>query len=138
MSNPWDNHPNAKYIDSVLASINSNPMEWEMVTDIVKEYEMYDTWAPNKFEGNRATDIILDAVWVATMSDSTYAARAVAWYAIAALIACDDCAHMLDSEPDELRILAKFGVPAATLMIPAASAFKKIKEKDKNEKSFSK
>ena len=61
------------------------------------------------------------------------AARNAAWnaarYAILALVAYDDCAHMLDSEPDDLRILSKLGSNAATLMIPAAIAFKSIREK---------
>jgi len=36
---------------------------------------------------------------------------------------------MLDSEPDELRVLSKLGVGVATLILPAAVAFKLIREK---------
>ena len=78
-------------------------------------------------------DAALDAAryeaWDAALDAAWHAARYEAWDAIAALIAYDDCAHMLDSEPDDLRILSKLGSHAATLMIPAATAFKLIREK---------
>jgi len=68
-----------------------------------------------------ALDVALDAAWSAALD--------AAWSAILALIAYDDCAHMLDSDPDDLRILSKLGSNAATLMIPASIAFKNIREK---------
>ena len=67
--------------------------------------------------------------WNAAWNAARDAAGGAAWRAILALIAYDDCAHMLDSDPDDLRILSKLGVDAATLMIPAAIAFKLIREK---------
>ena len=70
-----------------------------------------------------------DAAWSAARDAARDAVWYAAWHAILALTAYDDCAHLLDSEPDELRILSKFGVDAATLMIPAAMAFKLIREK---------
>ena len=63
--------------------------------------------------------------------DAANAAADAAWGAILALVAYDDCAHMLDSDPDDLRILSKLGSNAATLMIPASIAFKSIREKEK-------
>ena len=75
----------------------------------------------NPYEWDAAYDAALDA--------ARYAALDAAWCAIAALIAYDDCAHMLDSDPDDLRILSKLGSHAATLMIPASIAFKSIREK---------
>jgi hypothetical protein len=105
MNNNWDNLPNAKYIDLVLESLKANPNEWGAARGAAR---------------------------TATL-DAAYAARTAAWNAawdaILALIAYDDCAHMLDSDPDDLRILSKLGSHAATLMIPAAIAFKLIREK---------
>ena len=70
-------------------------------------------------------DAAYDAAWYAARDAAWYAA----WYAVLALVAYDDCAHMLDSEPDDLRILSKLGSHAATLMIHASIAFKSIREK---------
>ena len=59
-------------------------------------------------------------------------ARDAAWNAvrdaILALIAYDDCAYMLDSEPGELAIVAEFGNRNAILLLPACKAFHSIKE----------
>ena len=80
-------------------------------------------------------DLVLASVkanpdeWNAAWNAARDAARLAARDAIAALIAYDDCAHMLDSVPDDLWILSKLGSDAATLMIPAAIAFKLIREK---------
>ena len=102
MTTKWSHLPNAAHIDAVIASVKANPDEW-------------------------------DAAWHAARNAAWYAALDAAWHAagdaILALIAYDDCAHMLDSEPDDLRILSKLGSRAATLMIPAAIAFKLIREK---------
>jgi hypothetical protein len=64
-----------------------------------------------------------DAAWSAACSAAYYAARD----AIVALIAYDDCAYMLDSDPGELEILAKFGNEKAILLLPACKAFAAIK-----------
>ena len=48
------------------------------------------------------------------------------WGAISALIAYDDCAYMLESDVDELRILAALGDQKAILLVPACLAFTMI------------
>lgn len=45
--------------------------------------------------------------------------------AIMALIADDNCAYMLDSDPEELAIIAKLGDPRAILLLPACIRFKR-------------
>ena len=123
MSSAWDHLPNAKYIDLVLASLKANPKEWSAAWEAAWDAAWYAArdaaWYAARYA---ARDAARDTAWTAAM----YAARD----AIAALIAYDDCAHMLDSEPDDLRILSKLGSHAATLMIPAAKAFKLIKDKE--------
>ena len=104
MTTEWSHLPNAAHIDAVLASVKANPDEWSAA------------W---------------DAAWEAALDAAREAAYHAARYAILALVAYDDCAHMLDSEPDDLRILSKLGSHAATLMIPASIAFKSIREKEK-------
>ena len=108
MSTKWSHLPNAAHIDAVLASLKANPNEWGAAWGAARDV---------------ARGAAYDAAWEA--------AGDAAWYAIAALIAYNDCAYMLESDPDELRVLSKLGVDAATLMIPAAIAFKLIREKEK-------
>ena len=47
---------------------------------------------------------------------------------ILALIAWDDCAHLLDSEPEHVKLLAALGVESAILLYPACIVFSKEKE----------
>ena len=62
--------------------------------------------------------------------------REAAWNAVRdsmndtllALIAYDDCAYMLDSDPGELAILAAFGDPRAVLILPACEILHSCKE----------
>jgi len=132
MSNAWDHLPNAKYIDLVLASLKANPDEWHTAW-----LDAHDaTWNVKRDVASRALRNELwvefwDALWDATKrleaSDTPINA---AWTVILALVTCNDCAHMLDSELDDLRILSKLGSHPATLMIPAAIAFRLIREKE--------
>ena len=130
MTTKWSHLPNAAHIDAVIASVKANPDEWYAAADAawgaawdaargVALDAAYDA------ARGAAWDAAADAAWDAAWD----AAADAAWGAILALVAYDDCAHMLDSEPDDLRILSKLGSHAATLMIPASIAFKSIREK---------
>jgi hypothetical protein len=66
---------------------------------------------------------IWDAAWWAARNTPQYAAMD----AIVALIAYDDCAYMLESDPGELAILAAFGDPRATMLLPACKVFHSLK-----------
>ena len=69
-----------------------------------------------------------DAAWYAAHN----AAHNAAWHAahgtILALIAWDDCAHLLDSEPEHVKLLAALGVESAILLYPACLVFSKDEE----------
>ena len=126
----WSNLPNAAHIDAVIASVKANPDEWNAAWHAA----WYAAWyAALDAAWHAARYAARDVAWGAARNAAWYAALALpacaAGDAILALIAYDDCAHMLDSEPDDLRILSKLGSHAATLMIPAATAFKLIREK---------
>ena len=130
MTTKWAHLSNAAHIDAVLASLKANPDEWYAAWGAAQSAAWYAArdaawYAARDAAWCAARDAVYDAVWDAAGD----AAGDAACGAILALIAYDDCAHMLDSEPDELRILSKLGVDAATLMIPAAIAFKLIREK---------
>ena len=52
------------------------------------------------------------------------AARGEAWSSIFALIAWDDCADLLDCNPDEVQTMSLLGNHAAVLLLPAVIALK--------------
>ncbi len=138
MTTEWSHLPNAAHIDAVIVSLKANPDEWSAAWGAAWGAAWYAArdaawYAARDAAWNAALDAALDAAWDAALD----AARGAAWGAargaargaILALVAYDDCAHMLDSEPDDLRILSKLGSHAATLMIHASIAFKSIREK---------
>ena len=118
MTTKWSHLPNAAHIDAVLASLKANPDEWNAARGAAWDAARVAAW-------DAAWDAARVAAWDAAWDAAYIAARD----AILALISYNDCAHMLESDPDELRVLSKLGVDAATLMIPAAIAFKSIREK---------
>ncbi len=138
MTTKWSHLPNAAHIDAVLASVKANLNDWEAAwyaaSDAARNAARHAArdaaWnAARHAAYNAARDAAYNAARDAASDAARIAAWDAAWIAIAALIAYDDCAHMLDAEPDDLRILSKLGSHAATLMIPASIAFKSIREK---------
>ncbi len=138
----WSHLPNAAHIDAVLVSLKANPDDWVAAADVawdaaldaVRIAARIAAWDAAQYAAlDAALDAARIAAWEAVRGAAWDAVRDAAWDAVRdavlALVAYDDCAHMLDSEPDDLRILSKLGSHAATLMIPAAIAFKLIREK---------
>ena len=142
MNSEWSHLPNAHHIDRVLASLKANPKAWDTT---VRSAAWHAAWHAAR---NTALNAASDAAWTAARSAARsaawHAARSAAggtawdatrsatwdaaWDAVAALIAWDDCAHLLDSEPEEVRLLAALGVNAAILLYPASLVFSKEKE----------
>jgi len=140
MTTKWSHLPNAAHIDAVIASVKANPDDWnaawDEVWDAARDATRDAAWdAAYDAAYDAVRDAVRDAAWDAAydaVRDAALdAAWNAAWRAAIALIAYDDCAHMLYSDPDDLRILSKLGSNAATLMIPASIAFKNIREKEK-------
>ena len=134
MTTKWSHLPNAAHIDAVLASVKANPDDWNAAWDEAWNAAWDVAWdaawdAARNAALGAARNAAWDAAWDAARNAALDAVWYAAWSAILALIAYDDCAHMLDSDPDDLRILSKLGSHAATLMIPASIAFKNIREK---------
>lgn len=125
MTTKWAHLPNAAHIDAVIASVRVNPAVTMESRSVAWDAAWDAAWA----QAVVARDAALDAAWDAAWGVSCGGWEGAARDAILALIAYDDCAHMLDSDPDELRVLSRLGVDAATLMIPAAVALKLIREK---------
>jgi hypothetical protein len=107
--NAWDNLPNAKHIDRVLASLKSNPDAWGAAWGAA--------W-------DAARDAARDAAWDAARD----AAWGAAWDAISALIAWDDSAIYLSIPLEAFPVLLSTTNHAAVLLYPAAIVFSKESE----------
>ena len=139
MTTKWEHLPNAKHIDWVLASVKTHPEKWSVTRDATRDAVWragYDvvrktTWSALMAAG---MDMILDVTYDALqdMTDDAEQEEAVdnAWSSILALTAYDDCAYMIESEVDELRIIAAFGDPRAILLLPACIVFNETREND--------
>jgi len=124
----WAHLPNAKHIDWVIASLKANPKKWYAARTTAWDAAVPAAWdaawdavyneawrAANNAAWAAAYDVANEAAWLAVF----YAARD----AIVALIAYDDCAYMIESEIDEIKILAKLGDPRAILLLPACIVY---------------
>jgi hypothetical protein len=127
--NAWDHLPNASHIDWVLASVKQHPEIWDA------------TWGAAR---HAVYDAVYDATYIPAMCHAAqYAARRAAWnatyvavaaYAAArsatlALIAYDDCAHLLEMSSEQLKTWAVLSEqPAAMLLLPAVIAREQIRE----------
>ena len=125
MTTDWAHLPNAPHIDRVIASVKAHPDQWVEGRGVAWNTE----WdAGRSAEYNAAWLVAREAALEAALEAAWWAARYFAQYAILALVAYDDCAYMLDSDPGELAILAAFGDPRAVLLLPACKALQSIKE----------
>ncbi len=136
MTTEWSHLPNAMHIDRILTSFINNPKVWAT---------LYDT-----SNGNYIISSVSTGIWIQTynkINDTEKTADAMSGLILhtrnvsgmregffvvieplAALIAYEDCAYMLDSEPGELKILSTFGNPCAALVWPACVVLSKEKE----------
>jgi len=116
-----------------------HPIEWGTaldqtragVRDLSWDRAWYPAWMAAWAEASKANR---KQEWIALMAktrdaDWPHLTRSAARCAISALIAYDDCTHMIDSQSSELYVLSKLGSDAATLMLPAAVAFELISQK---------
>ena len=146
----WAHLPNAVHIDRVIASAKAHPGHWNTAANtawIVELDSTHDTTRNAAWEAaweaahctitSQERQESRDAAWVTAYSawkPSTHDAwKYLAWMgvvcgAIRALVAYDDCAYMLDSDPGELAIVAKLGDPRAVLLLYACKVFHSLKE----------
>jgi len=99
----WDNLPNAKLIDWVLADLKRRPGTWD------------EAWAAAWDEARGAARA---AAWAAARAAAWAGAWAGAWDVLLALVAYDEAADLLAMPSDAVRLLAVGGMPAAVLMEP--------------------
>jgi len=133
----WSHLPNAKHIDWVIASAKAHPEKWTAAYTAARaaaRNTAYDAASDAAWDATRgaAYDAARNTAYDAASDAAWYATRTAAWYAadnaIVALVAYDDCAYMIESEVDEIKILAKLGDQKAMLLLPACIVFNKTKE----------
>ena len=141
MTTEWAHLPNAAHIDRVIATMEAMPLQYVMnwsayhaAYHAVQEQRRNAIWEAVRSEawGKTLETVRYGRGWNTAYDTAYDAARDATWQAardaILALIAFDDCAYMLDSDPGELAILAKFGDPRAALLFPTCKVFHSIKD----------
>ena len=132
----WSHLPNAKHIDRILDSINSNPAKWrdaargvawdaasDAARGVAWDAARYAAWrAARDAVRDAARDAARDAVRDAVRDAAVGAALDAAVDAILALLAWDECAYLLQEKPEHVLVLAGLGIESALLLLPACIA----------------
>jgi hypothetical protein len=115
VANEWDNLPNARHIDAVLAHATKYPGKWRADRDAAWVSAMYADRAPRMHGA-----AVLKAVDVA----DTHSHEAVVG-SVYALSHWDDAGDLLAMPVDAVRLLAACGHHPAVLLLPAVIALAK-------------
>ena len=109
----WAYLPNAKHIDAVLADARKRPGAWDAAWGAAWDAAQRAAWDAAQ---RAAWDAVRAAVWDAAWD--------TAWGALAALIAWDSSADLLECTPDVLRTMIDLAEPPvchqAALLLPYA------------------
>lgn len=126
--NVWDDLPNGKRIDAVLAHYKVHPKKWNAKTVVwdAARYALRRTAkeAAREAAWVAARDAAWAATWEAIRNATRNAAIGTAWGATQALVAWDEAGDMLDMSVEEVQALATVGIHAAVLLLPAVIAMK--------------
>jgi len=124
--NYWDNYPNSKHIDVVVKSLNDHLGIWkEMIVAV--DFNLWNTADDVMYKLNKE-------LYIKYLG--TPACRLLAWSAapvlrirlrgvIITLAAYDDCAHLLYSDPKEVKLLAALGSIPAIMLLTGSAVFDK-------------
>lgn len=132
----WSHLPNAQYIDRVIESLKENPAAWTAACDAAYVAEWvsartaafasakYSAWDATWYAARYASGLNCSDTTpgVGKVSAAKLAAFEVAQYALGALVAYDNCGHLLDENPEHVKLLAALGVDPAVLMRQACIA----------------
>jgi hypothetical protein len=117
--NAWDNLPNAKHIDAVLAHAKAHPQAWDAAWDEAWGAAWGAAWDAAR---DAARGAAWDAAWDATRDAAWDAAGSAAQGAVLALVAWDDASEVLAMPVDAVKLLASCGDHRAVLLLPAVMA----------------
>ena len=123
----WAHLPNAKLIDWVLQDVAMNLKDWNTARDAARDAALDAARdAARRAARGVAWRAARDATWDAAWGAVWDAVWDAAWSAIAALIADDQCAHLLNKDQDYLRAThAIDGHFSSLLLRPAALIWQK-------------
>jgi hypothetical protein len=132
--NAWDHLPNASHIDWVIESARQHQSQWVFGRTPHDWYRDYAA-AEYRLRGSYRHSILLKTLKAARDELQSVlhptvnkAVNAAASAAILALVAYDDCAHLLDMPSEQLRTWATLSEqPAAALLLPAVIARERIR-----------
>jgi hypothetical protein len=133
----WNNLPNARYIDQLLADLKSHAEELGAAWDaagIAIDGDDYESARNEALEAvwpvdrGTAWNAVLDATWSVARGSAWYAA----WSAGTALIGWDHSAKYLSMTSEELEVwYALSDDPAALLLMPYARARELVAQKSR-------
>lgn len=120
----WENLPNAKYISMIIKSYEANPRPWRFVLhdmNVVNHKMWKEAW-----DTGVTRTMNLDRYYIQMMLFTQV--DQPLFDPLLALVAWDDCAHMLFSVPSDLELLAKLGDLRAILLYGACKILSVDKE----------
>jgi hypothetical protein len=129
LPNLWGHLPNAKYIDWVIKSLEEHPSIWNKLGNVLPMSEMdaaFDTidnklWMPY----DKAYGSAYEVINLLTIIKNPVA-FGLACNAVLALMVYD-CAYMIKSDVEEIKMLAKLGDTKAILLLPACIVYNETK-----------
>ena len=126
--NAWDDLPNGKWIDAVLAHFKTHYKEWKVAWRAARDAARDAAW---RAAWRAARGAARDAAWDAALGVARDAAWGAAWGAargaMQALIAWDEAGELLDMSVEEVQALSIVGIHAAVLLLPAVIAMNERK-----------
>ena len=124
MTTPWAHLPNAIHIDWVIASVRDNLAPWEAARNATWNAR----WDVLRDEARaEAMHIVSFETWNAVRKSAEVDMLGLSpWCAIVALMTYDDCAYLISSRVEEVRILANLGCPKAILLLPACIVYNSL------------
>lgn len=123
MATKWENLPNAKHIDAVLAHAERYPEKWAADYDAAWDEARYVAYSAAR---DAARTSAYDAAPRAVYNAAWGAARLAVRGACSALVAWDDASQLLTLPVDTVRDMAQKGNHAAVLLLPAKLAMEEV------------
>lgn len=119
---------NNNYIREIMSSLKYNPKIWNVSP--VGKMKLYDTEFHKCMKDISYLDYCTIRRELQSLVPNNQMSHTimVAMGAILGLLTYKDYAYLLESDTSEVEMLAKLGVPAAILMLPACRCFNQLKE----------
>ncbi len=128
MTTTWEHLPNAVHIDRIKGSVIANPKQWADAYNSIPKTDTFYVMRNAAWELIWRKLMVTKLTWDIVWDPSCGTPWDPSWHAVAALASYDDCADMLDYDPDFLAIIAALGDERAIMLLPACIALSKEKD----------